>query len=43
MPRSSKIVIEKLTKNVHAAHLREIFGRYGDIENLDMPMNRQCT
>ncbi|KAL3417168.1 RNA recognition domain-containing protein [Phlyctema vagabunda] len=39
--RSTKIVIEKLTKNVNEDHLREIFGVYGDIRDLDMPMNRQ--
>ena len=40
-PRSAKIVIEKLTKNVNAAHLREIFSTYGDIAELEMPMNKQ--
>lgn len=40
--QSSKIVVEKLTKNVTEAHLREIFSTYGRIESLDMPMNRQC-
>jgi len=40
--QSSKIVVEKLTKNVTEAHLREIFGSYGEIESLDLPMNRQC-
>lgn len=40
-PRSSKIVIEKLTKNVQKDHLREIFGSYGDIAELEMPMNKQ--
>ncbi|OJJ33116.1 hypothetical protein ASPWEDRAFT_53160 [Aspergillus wentii DTO 134E9] len=39
-PRSSKIVVEKLTKNVTEAHLREIFGGFGDIQNLDIPINR---
>ncbi|KAJ5108761.1 Serine/arginine-rich splicing factor SR45 [Penicillium angulare] len=39
-PRSAKIVVEKLTKNVTEAHLREIFGSFGDIEHLDLPMNR---
>ena len=37
-----QIVIEKLTKNVTEAHLREIFAVYGSIQDLDMPMNRQC-
>ncbi|KAI0996508.1 hypothetical protein K3495_g11674 [Podosphaera aphanis] len=40
-PRSTKIVVEKLTKNITADHLREIFGTYGTIRDLDMPMNRQ--
>ncbi|TVY78310.1 RNA-binding protein with serine-rich domain [Lachnellula suecica] len=39
--RSTKVVIEKLTKNVNEEHLREIFGSYGQIRDLDMPMNRQ--
>ncbi|KAJ5935679.1 hypothetical protein N7466_005226 [Penicillium verhagenii] len=37
--RLIQIVVEKLTKNVTEAHLREIFGDFGDIENLDLPMN----
>ncbi|KKK22958.1 hypothetical protein AOCH_001482 [Aspergillus ochraceoroseus] len=37
--RSSKIVIEKLTKNVTEAHLHEIFGGFGEIQSLDLPMN----
>ncbi|KAA8893522.1 hypothetical protein FN846DRAFT_762737, partial [Sphaerosporella brunnea] len=35
------IVIEKLTKNVTEAHISEIFGEYGDIKMVDMPINRQ--
>lgn len=38
----SKIVVEKLTKNVTQAHLMEIFGTYGRIDSLDLPINRQC-
>ncbi|QSZ37152.1 hypothetical protein DSL72_009246 [Monilinia vaccinii-corymbosi] len=38
--RSTKVVIEKLTKNVTEDHLREIFGTYGEIKDLDVPMNR---
>ncbi|KMU76985.1 hypothetical protein CISG_06220 [Coccidioides immitis RMSCC 3703] len=36
-----QIVVEKLTKNVNEDHLREIFGAYGDIQSIDLPMNRQ--
>ena len=38
----AQIVVEKLTKNVNEGHLREIFGAYGAIRELDLPMNRQC-
>lgn len=38
-----QIVVERLTKNVHEGHLREIFGAYGLIRDVDLPMNRQCT
>lgn len=40
---SAKIVVERLTKNVTKAHLEEIFGNYGELLDVDMPMNRQCT
>ncbi|KAI4212755.1 MAG: hypothetical protein LQ351_004648 [Letrouitia transgressa] len=36
-----QIVIEKLTKNVNEGHLHEIFGAYGRIKDIDLPMNRQ--
>ncbi|KAH8661982.1 hypothetical protein BX600DRAFT_437414 [Xylariales sp. PMI_506] len=38
---SQQIVVEKLTKNITEDHLREIFGQYGTIKDLDLPMNRQ--
>nr|EAQ70889.1 hypothetical protein MGCH7_ch7g296 [Pyricularia oryzae 70-15] len=37
------IVIERLTKNVTEDHLRDIFGQYGEIRDLDLPINRQGT
>lgn len=40
--QSSKIVVEKLTRNVNEGHLREIFGTYGRIESIDLPLNKQC-
>ncbi|UNI13806.1 hypothetical protein JDV02_000512 [Purpureocillium takamizusanense] len=39
-PDGTKIVVERLSKNIHEGHLREIFGRYGPILDLDLPMNR---
>ncbi|KAI1766722.1 RNA-binding domain-containing protein [Hypoxylon sp. FL1150] len=38
---STKIVVEKLTKTINEDHLQEIFGQYGPIRDLDMPINRQ--
>ncbi|KUI58985.1 RNA-binding protein with serine-rich domain 1-A [Cytospora mali] len=39
--RSTKIVVERLTKNVTEEHLREIFGAYGTIHDMDVPLSRQ--
>ncbi|CAG7931863.1 unnamed protein product [Penicillium olsonii] len=36
----NQIVVEKLTKNVTEDHVREIFGGFGDIEYLDVPINK---
>ncbi|KAI1334653.1 hypothetical protein F5Y15DRAFT_420584 [Xylariaceae sp. FL0016] len=38
---STKIVVEKLSKTINEEHLREIFGQYGPINDLHLPMNRQ--
>lgn len=38
-PRSAKIVIEALTRNVGPDHIREIFGQYGAIQDVRMPMH----
>jgi RNA recognition motif-containing protein len=35
-----QIVVERLTKNVTEDHLREIFGTYGHVEDLDLPIGR---
>ncbi|ROW13774.1 hypothetical protein VPNG_03663 [Cytospora leucostoma] len=35
------IVVERLTKNVTEEHLREIFGAYGPIHDMDVPLSRQ--
>jgi RNA recognition motif-containing protein len=40
---SSQIVVEALTRNVKEDHVREIFGKYGIIKDLRMPMNPTCT
>jgi RNA-binding protein with serine-rich domain 1 len=37
---SMQIVVERLTKNVNENHLWEIFGEYGEIQDLDLPLNR---
>ncbi|KAL3436296.1 hypothetical protein BDV09DRAFT_48853 [Aspergillus tetrazonus] len=37
--RSPKIVVEKLTKNVTEPHLLEIFGSFGEIQSIDLPVN----
>jgi RNA-binding protein with serine-rich domain 1 len=42
LANNSQVVVEKLTKNVTEAHLKEIFGTYGSIVDLDMPLNRAC-
>ncbi|QQK40007.1 AAA family ATPase, putative [Penicillium digitatum] len=39
-PSSQQIVVEKLTKNVTENHIREIFGGFGEIEYLDLPINK---
>ncbi|KAH0426922.1 RNA recognition domain-containing protein [Colletotrichum camelliae] len=38
--RSTKIVVERLTKNINEGHLEEIFGQFGPIKDLDLPINR---
>ena len=38
-----QIVVEALTRNVKEDHIREIFGKYGVIKDVRMPMNPTCT
>ncbi|ENH65538.1 RNA-binding protein with serine-rich domain 1-A [Fusarium oxysporum f. sp. cubense race 1] len=38
--KSTKIVVERLSKNINEQHLYEIFGQFGRIKDLDLPMNR---
>lgn len=37
-----QIVIEHLTKNVNKDHIREIFGSYGPIKDIVLPLNLVC-
>ncbi|KOS20834.1 Arginine/serine-rich protein 45 [Escovopsis weberi] len=40
LARSTKIVVERLSKNINEDHLYEIFGQFGHIKDLDLPINR---
>lgn len=40
-PRKPVVRVGRLTKNVTAAHLDEIFGAYGKILDVDLPINRR--
>ncbi|KHO00224.1 Nucleotide-binding, alpha-beta plait [Metarhizium album ARSEF 1941] len=35
-----RIVVERLSKNINEDHLYELFGQFGPIKDLDLPMNR---
>lgn len=37
-----QVVVERLTKNINEDHLYEIFGQYGHIKDLDLPISRVC-
>ncbi|QDS75746.1 hypothetical protein FKW77_008483 [Venturia effusa] len=39
-PRSAKIVVEQITKNVNRDHLQEIFGTYGTILDIDLAVSK---
>ncbi|KAF7559602.1 hypothetical protein G7046_g4542 [Stylonectria norvegica] len=38
--KSTKIVVERLSKNINEDHLYEIFGQFGHVKDLDLPINR---
>ncbi|KAJ4194293.1 hypothetical protein NW755_003052 [Fusarium falciforme] len=40
LAKSTKIVVERLSKNINEQHLYEIFGQFGRIRDLDLPINR---
>ncbi|KAL9468680.1 hypothetical protein ACSS6W_010374 [Trichoderma asperelloides] len=40
LAKSTKIVVERLSKNINEDHLYEIFGQFGHIKDLDLPINR---
>jgi RNA-binding protein with serine-rich domain 1 len=41
-PDAKVIVINNLTRNVVESHLRTIFGFYGDIVKIDVPLFGKC-
>ncbi|KAM0669197.1 hypothetical protein ACQRIU_002759 [Beauveria bassiana] len=40
LAKSTKIVVERLSKTINDDHLYEIFGKFGRIKDLDLPVNR---
>jgi RNA-binding protein with serine-rich domain 1 len=41
-PGNRVVVVEGLSKNVHKGHLDEIFGVYGKILRIDLPIFAVC-
>lgn len=41
-PGFKVVVVSGLTRNVQKAHLEEIFGEYGKVTGVDLPVLRQC-
>ena len=37
------VIVLNLTRNVANAHLRAIFGLYGEIRKIDLPVHTRCT
>ena len=42
-PEPKVVVITNLTRNVVEAHLRVIFGFYGEVVKIDLPMYAKCA
>lgn len=42
-PRAKVVNVTNLSRNVVEAHLRTIFGFYGEIIKVDMPLFGKCT
>lgn len=41
-PNAKVVVVTNLSRNVVEAHLRSIFGFYGDITKIDLPLFGKC-
>jgi len=42
-PGPKVVIVLNLTRNVADAHLRAIFGLYGEIRKIDLPVHARCT
>jgi len=47
-PRDDKeklrvVVVKNLTRNVVEGHLRKVFGYYGEIKKVDLPLYAKCV
>ena len=42
-PHAKVVVVTNLTRNVVEAHLRAIFGFYGEVQKVDLPVFGKCT
>ena len=42
-PHAKVVVVNNLTRNVVEAHLETIFGFYGEITKIDLPLFAKCV
>jgi hypothetical protein len=42
-PGPKVVIVLNLTRSVADAHLRAIFGLYGEIRKIDLPLHAKCT